>query len=258
MLYVLNSGGLQPNITSFTVGSDGTLTNVAAATRTVDPGSCTGCGGLPPLFVVSPGQIGVSPDGTTLVLTVKGTDLIETFALDGSGIPSAAPVTTPSHGSTPFGFTFDGNGHLLVAEAFGNSHRPPGNAASAGAVSSYTLDSNGGADVITASLENQQTTPCWIATSGDRSVAYVADNGSSTLSAYRIADDGSLTFMPGSWPCSRPDDLAMTTDGAFLYTNDAGTGTVSGFSVNADGTLTLLDQIAGLPVYDGAVGTAVR
>ena len=51
--------------------------------------------------------------------------------MDEDGLPSLSPVTSPSNGLAPFGYTFTQQGHLLVSEA------------GIGAVSSYDILSDG-------------------------------------------------------------------------------------------------------------------
>jgi 6-phosphogluconolactonase (cycloisomerase 2 family) len=266
-LYVLNAGGGKvgspgpgANITGFSVAPDGSLSKLDGSTRTLDVGNCDRCGENPPLFLVSPAQVGFNPAGNALVITIKGTDKIHVFPVNAGGLPSAAPVTTASHGSTPFGFIFDRSGRLIVSEPFGNSQRPPNNAPNAGAVSSYQLAADGSLSVISKSIDDHQATPCWMATGGNRTFAYTTNNASSSISGYAVGDDGSLTLLDGSATDAktRPVDLGMTADGRFLYSVNAGAGTVSAFAVGDDGSLKSIGDVDGLPIGDGAMGIAVR
>ncbi|HLO15727.1 MAG TPA: beta-propeller fold lactonase family protein, partial [Anaerolineales bacterium] len=119
LLYVLNAGG-SGNISGFIVGQDGSLSPLAGSTQPVSNG---GVGGTPGLA-----QIAFSSDGSTLVVTEKTTNLIDTYAVEG-GLADA-PVTHPSAGTTPFGFAFDRHDHAIVSEA------------ASGSVSSYKIDAN--------------------------------------------------------------------------------------------------------------------
>ncbi len=260
LLYVLNSGG-DGNITGFTVNGKGRLTPLAGSTRSLDAG-----GTNPPFFLESPAQVGFDRRGKVLVVTVKGqvvngigSNEIRVYPVDRDGLPSADPVTTISHGNIPFGFTFDRRNHLLVAEAFGNGLVGDPNAS---AVSSYDIAPDGTLELISASVENFQTATCWIARSSGR-YAYTTNNGSDTITGYRVGRDGALRLLNADGVTGAtgvaPVDLAMTKNGRFLYNVNAGSGTVSMFRVSKrDGSLRAMGEIGGLPVNDGAVGIAAR
>ena len=123
LLYVLNDGG-SGNISGFSISNRGKLKPLDGSTRSLSNG---GSGAAP-----GPAQIQFSNDGDSLVVTEKGTNLIDTFAVDDDGI-AAEVVTHPSAGMTPFGFAFGKRGDLIISEAFGGA---PG----ASALSSYDLD----------------------------------------------------------------------------------------------------------------------
>ena len=128
-LYVLNAGD-SGNISGFSIGQDGSLSPLAGSTQPVSNG---GVGAAPGLA-----QVAFSSDGSTLVVTEKTTNLLDTYAVvDGL---AEAPVTHPSSGAVPFGFAFDRHGHAIVSEA-------------SGAVSSYQIDGSG-FSVISPSVVN--------------------------------------------------------------------------------------------------------
>src|SRR5262249_25682685 len=123
LLYALNAGGPEvpichvipdtantPNITGFTVDRAGHMIPIDS-TQPIDPGpasapsgvSCTAaaaagfsgltgapaadfqCGLNPPSFPRSPAQIRFTPDGRHLLVTVKGTNSIYVFQVNGDG-----------------------------------------------------------------------------------------------------------------------------------------------------------------------------
>jgi 6-phosphogluconolactonase len=252
LLYVLNSGG-DGNITGFTVGDTGLLTPLPGSTRSLQAG-----GRNPPFFLVSPAQVGFSPAGDKLIVTVKGSNDIHVFSLDARGLPGERPVTTKSAGNRPFSFAFDTRGHLLVTEPFGGQGVGTPNA---GAVTSYSLRPDGRLEVVDASVDNAQTATCWIAVDGQGRYAYATNNASATISGYRIGEDGHLRLLDDGGisarlpPGSAPVDISVSRDGRFLYTVNAGRGALDAFRIDpVSGHLTPLGETGGLPVSDGAVG----
>ena len=78
LVYVLNAGGAG-NITGFTVDGNGALTPIAGSTQPLGVGAA------------GPAQVAFSPDGTTLVVTEKGSSTIDTYAVGarrGRGAPA--------------------------------------------------------------------------------------------------------------------------------------------------------------------------
>jgi len=257
LLYVLNSGG-DGNITGFTFDTNGHLTPLAGSTRSLNAG-----GTNPPNFLNSPAQVGFNPLGDKLVVTVKGAlthePKIHVFAVDGSGLPSAQPVTNVTN--VPFGFVFDDLNNLIVAEPFGTGFPPPGPPDSLGAASSYRIASNGSLTPISASVSNGQIATCWIAITTNTRFAYTTNNGTGTISSYKVGSDGSLSLISqiAAVTGHAPVDLAITPNNQYLYNVNSGDGTVSMFKVNqSDGSLIPLGEIGGLPNDGSAVGIAVR
>jgi 6-phosphogluconolactonase len=75
------------------------------------------------------------------------------------------------------------------------------------------------------------------------SKAHNVPPGSGTVSAFRVAGDGTLSSI-GASPFadlqSAPCWVEITHDGHFLFTVNTGAGTISRYSIARDGTLTLL------------------
>src|SRR6266566_1219484 len=137
LLYVLNEGGT-PNITGFTIGDDGTLTALAGSTQPLIGGTAA-----------DPAQVSFNHDGTLLVVTEKAGNRIDTYIIDANGI-AGAPMDNPSSGMTPFGFSFNNPGFLVVSEAFAG-------AANQSAASSYSAGDDGVLSVVSGSVANSQT-----------------------------------------------------------------------------------------------------
>ena len=253
-LYVLNAGG-DGSIVGFHFDDvRGRLERIRGAKRSLGAG-----GSNPPFFVDSPARIGFTPDGEFLVVTIKSLNQIVAFAIDDRDRPSRTPTVSDSAGTTPFSFDFDRRGRIVVAEVFGRG--AVGDPA-AGAVSSYEIAENGRLRLISRSVENRQTLTCWVALDRRGRFAFTSNNGSSTLSAYRVGRDGSLKLRGDGVAAAvdaNPVDLDLTRDGRYLYVLNAFTGTIAGFQVDRrSGGLTAIDTIGGLPANQGAVGLVVH
>jgi 6-phosphogluconolactonase (cycloisomerase 2 family) len=239
LAYVLNAGG-SGGISGFHVSHSGELRPLA--------------GSLHPLSgdAVDPAQISFDPEGESLVVTEKATNLIDVFDLDERTGRVDDLDTHASAGMTPFGFGFRGEEHLIVSEAFGG-------APDASAVSSYELD-DGDVDVITPSVRTTETAACWIVVTGDGRHTYTTNTGSASISGYRISRDGRLTLLDADGKTgvtgAGPIDMALSEGSRFLYSLNAGADSISGFRVERDGSLTSVGEVAGVP--DGATGLAAR
>lgn len=288
LLYVLNAGGpgaspacgTPPNITGFRVNSLGQMHLLAGSVQSIiDPGPLNGtgsgencnvggfptpafdCGRNPPAFPRSPGQIGFTPDGKHLIVTVKGTNSIYVFPVGEHGVPRVIQAPGPAL-PTYFGFAFDQNGNMILTEAFGKATSIP--AGGAGAVSSFTVSGSGALTQISASVGDGGTAACWIALEPiTRQFAYVGNNISNNISSYSVGNDGSVTLLAASAAAaSGPNDMAAAAQNgkSFLYVLNGRSGKVGAFQVNlADGSLTAIgpaDGYAGLPVDHAAQGLA--
>ena len=233
LLYVVNSGS--DNIAGFRLLGNGKLIPI--------PGSIQQLSGTG----VGPAQISFNPEGDTLVVTEKSTNLITTFLI-GSGGAAMPGVSQASAGMTPFGFAFGRRSQFFVSEAFGG-------ATNASALSSYRLADDGTIHTITGSLANNQSAACWVVTDPGGRFAYVSNTGSNTISSYRIAFDGSLTLSAAqaAQTGGAPADSALSGDGRLLYVLN-GDGSINGFRVMANGQLMSISTVSGLPA--GTAGLA--
>lgn len=239
LVYVLNAGG-DGGIAGFTLGSDGSLASLAGSTRPL-----SGAG-------VGPAQIGFGRGRDVLAVTEKGSNTITTYLIGPDGLPSA-PIANPSAGQTPFGFSFDHRGRLVVSEAFGG-------AADASATSLYEVGRDGTLNVLDASVPTTQTAACWIIISQNGRFAYTTNAGSGSLSGYEIGSQGDLTLLDSdgrtgvAGSSTTPLDGAISRGGRYLYVLLAGTSQVGVFEIGPRGGLTLTSTVDGLPA--GANGMA--
>ncbi len=240
LLYVLNAAGAG-SVSGLWVREDGTLTPIERSTRPLSGAAVTGAA-----------EVAFDPSGSTLVVTEKATNVIDTYTVYRDGTLSA-PRVTRSPGATPYGFAFDREGVFVVSEAAGG-------AASMGSASSYELRWRGDVEVLSPAVAEHQSAPCWVAIPRRGHVAYVANAASHNLSAYRIDPRGRITLVgdgvaADAGASAHPTDLAITPDDRLLYVLEGG-GAVGAFRVGRDGALTPAGTFTGLPAH--AVGIAVR
>lgn len=241
LLYVLNAGG-DGNISGFTVQRKGRLAHLPGSTRSLSGPN------------TAPAQIAFNPEGNLLAVTEKATNIIDTYVVAENGL-TTGPYLHPSVNTTPFGFAFDPRGRLFVSEAAGG-------AADAATVSSYNVTESGHLEVISPAVADTETAVCWVAIPQNGRFAYVTNAGSGTLSAYRIAKDGSITLRDADGRTgvtgngSTPLDIAFSINDRFLYTLNNGTQSIGAFRVQANGGLVALPGANGLPI--GANGLAAH
>lgn len=249
LLYSLDGSVAGNGIRGFRIASDGTLTELPDSFRMLSS----------PIAV--PGEIRFSPDGQTILVTQKTTNVlltpqnaIDAFAIGTDGYASAMPIRNASFGLRPFSLAFRNDDKLVVVESF--------NAApNLSAASSYQLNADGTITAISGSIPNGQTDVCWVLISNDGRYVYAANFGSGTISSYNLSPSGSLTLLNGAAAAlgamSQPVDIDVSADGHYLYQLLRGTGAVAAFRMDADGSLTSLGLVTGgLPVADGASGLA--
>jgi 6-phosphogluconolactonase len=222
LLYVLNDGA-SGNIAGFWLDRHG---HIHALAGSVEPLSNLGVGTAPVAE-----QIGIKTRDGAVVVTEKSTNMIDLYPLV-NGV-AGMPTAVPSVGAAPYGFDFTCNGALVVSEAAVNS------------LSSYSVSTTS-LSVISASVPDSGTAPCWVSIS--RWHVYVSDAHSNGLSIYRVGANGTLTLQQSpAATVNTPLDLDTTFDGRFLYVLAAGSQTVDGFKVNGDGSLTPLGSLATIP-----------
>ncbi|QBQ99027.1 3-carboxymuconate cyclase [Paraburkholderia pallida] len=229
--YVVNAGGTASISGYFVDGFGKRLVPLPNSLRPVAGGASA-----------QPGQIGFAPESDELLVTEKGTQLIDTYHVDPAGY-AKGPVQHASIGVTPFGFSVTRRGYAVVA------------AAGSGSVASYDIERNQDLTLI-SNVPLGQMAPCWLVTTGDGRYAYTANAGSSTISSLRVNADGTTQLInPTAAAVSTPLDLALSANSKFLYVRQGG-GAVSGFSVSPDGSLNPIGAVTGLP--PGAQGIAAR
>ena len=261
-LYVLNTGTLPSaaagdagGITGFTIGTSGALTAIPGSTQPLSTAS-----------YVDPSEVAFSPNGSYLMVTEKlsGTvpGTIDIYPVT-TGV-AGAPVSTASTGAIPFGFRFTPSGTAVVSNVVAIADTNLGTA------TSYTATAQGVLTVVSGSVADNQSAPCWIALNPAGTVAYTTNTLSGSVSAYSISSTGALTLVPPASGASSaatiaasagPIDDIVTPDDAYLYViqSNAGAspGQIVGFSISSTGALTSVTTgVTGLP--EGSLGLAVR
>ena len=139
-----------------------------------------------------------------------------------------------SVGIEPFGFALAHPGILVDSETFQGA---PG----LGAASSYNVASSGELQVVSPSVHDTQSAPCWLVITADHRFAFVTNTASGSVSSYQIAADGTLTLLnagaasPG--PVSFPVDMALSKGSRYLYVLANSLRSVFGYRVESDGPL---------------------
>ena len=236
-LYVLNAGGTG-NVTGYRISDAGRLTALPGGSRDL---------GLAnedrPKFITAPADIAQTPDGDQVVVTTKANNTVDVFNVRGGRL--SAPVENAAASAVPFAVSFDARGRLAIANAGDSS------------VSSYRLNPDGTLETITAGTQDGQAALCWLVGTGD--TFFGGNAGSSTISAFAIATDGtvSLTGSPDGVVAHTGGgtggtiDLAITSDHRFLYAENAFAGSVEAYRIRGDNSLQLVDTATGLPQFDG-------
>jgi len=231
LVYVVNGGG-DGSVSGFRL-SGAHLLPIPGSTRSLRLGNTN-----PPAFLASPAQVGISPDGTALVVTTKSKGTIVGFALRANGRPAAAAHVTASAGPVPFAFVW-GGGHTLYVSQAGD-----------GRVVTYSVRADGSAVLRGSSAPSGQAALCWLTRAGGSLFGANAGSGSLTSWATGSRQVATLVEPAVATPGGHPIDLTTSRDGRFLYQQDATAGTVSVFRVNGS-TLSAVQTVTGLPVYAG-------
>jgi 6-phosphogluconolactonase (cycloisomerase 2 family) len=230
LVVVLNTG--DPGLTSFRLHADGSIAPVEGGDQALASSDA------------DPAQVAFSPDdGSMIVITERGTDSIETYAVAADG-SFGASHTIPSQGPTPYGFAFTSGGALVVTEAFRAEK-------GAAAASSYALV-DGSLVPRTSSVGNGRSEICWAVVTPDDRFAFTTNFADGAVSRFAIAADGSLSLEDATagiavdgTPGLRDEDLS--SDGRFLYAIDADDGHIYGWSVDVEGSLEPVGSWDGVP-----------
>jgi 6-phosphogluconolactonase len=231
LVYVLNAGS--DDVTGFYLKDNGQLHPIPNSRRAL-----SGKG-------TAPAQIRFSPDGQSMVVTEKATNVISTFPVYYGYLGNR--ISNPSSSNTPFGFAFDRRGNLLVSEAAGG---PP----NISSISSYEILKTSQLKTITASAKTtNQLAACWVVVSKNGKYAYTSNTASGTISGFAIKPDGTLTGITPDGITgnigtgSGPIDMIISRNGQYLSSLNTRNGTISNFQVQVDGSLKPAPTLSNIP-----------
>jgi 6-phosphogluconolactonase len=228
LVYVLNAGDAsrRGNIAGFQLGSGGALTFLTGSREPLSTNAPT-----------APAEVSFNPAGTVLVVTEKNTNVIDTYVVGAGGL-AQPPTSTTSTGTTPYGFAWGRSGSLIVSDAASD------------ALTSYTVSSTGTLAVVSATVGDNGTAPCWVAVDHGGAWAYTSNAHSNTLSTYSVGSGGSLTLVSAVAASTGASDTDLAVGGShgqYLFVYDAGAGEIEQFAIGSTGGLTLLSAVFSLP-----------
>lgn len=221
LVYVLDAGS--ENIAGFTLSNNGVLTFIPGSVQPLSGESSP-----------SPEQIGFNPQGNVLVVTEKGTNIIDTYTVNSTGVASA-PSSQTSAGSGPYGFAFTSQGILVVTEAASDT------------VSSYYVSNNGQLVTISGAIPTFGNAPCWLVINGNNQFAYTTNAHGGTISTFSISKDGALVLQSSvAAHAAIPSlDMAFSQNSQFLYVRNG--GMIAGFQVYSNGAISQITSVSGIP-----------
>lgn len=218
-VYVLNAGSAA-NVSGFRI-ADGRLHPLRDDIRTLGLNETN-----PPQFLASPAQVGFTPTGRQLIVTGKTNNFIDVFAVRGDDRLAGSPVQTPD-GSVPFAFTFSPSNQLELVNAAGNlapsdvhhdgavtpDGAPVANGQAASCwiatardfayvantgsndVSVYHVSNSGRVTLVNATAASSVSGAIDETTAGGGRFLYVQVGLGSSVNAYAVHGDGSLTLI---------------------------------------------------------------
>ncbi len=226
LVYVLNSGGTGI-VQGFWLGHHGQLRPIEDSARSLGLAN-----GDPPNFLMSPGDVAFTPDGSKLLVTTKAsTSSIDVFHVRRDGRLSDTPVVNPSATPVPFALLFRSPAELISVEAGASS------------LTTYRIQ-HGGTLTGPQSASDGQTAACWITQVGR--FYYVSNTGSNDLSSFTIDRSGQPGLLQAVAAATPPGPIDLTSSGSFLYVETGTQGTVEQFRVLGDGSLLPLGSVTDL------------
>jgi 6-phosphogluconolactonase len=251
LVYVTNMGS--NTVSGYTINS--TTGGLAAV-----PGS-------PFAGVSSPSAITVSSNGFFAYVTNSGSsNTVTAFRVGTNGaLLSVTPTPTNPNpaavGLNPTAATLSPDTEFLYVANSGSD-----------TVTAFAIGSGGELTLIPQSsptlnpISSGGTAPQAMATATNSRVLYVANSGSSNVTAFSIGGTGLLTLVPStasnpnpiSTGGTTPRAMAVAPGGRFLYAANRGSNNVTVFSIGGAGLLTLVPSTGSNPNPISVGGTALN
>ena len=233
-VYVLNAGGAG-SVSGFRL-HDGRLVPIPGSARSLGLSNAA-----VPFFLTSPSQVGVTPDGRTLVVATKANNTLVTFPVRRDGSLGDAVVNT-SQGPVPFSFGFDRRGRLEVTQA------------GDGRTASYAVAADSSLVPLGVSASSGGAALCWNVRVG--SYLFGANAGSGTLTSWSVRKDGTTSVLApvAATTSPGPIDLTASSGGRFVYVLSALAGEIDAFRAQRDGSLVAAGVTTGLPTINATGG----
>lgn len=196
--------------------------------------STVNSGGIRPISITQSHNL-------VFVLNAGGDGNISGFRLKENGILQAIPNSSrplSTTNSAPAQVSFVNNGKVLVVTEKATN-----------VIISYTV-SKSGMPGFMHSLASANTTPFGFAVNGNK--IYVTEAaggmpGASTVSSYRINEDGAISLITG--PVSAGQGAAcwavITDNNKYVYATNAGSNSISSFNVGNSGSISVKEAVAG-------------
>jgi DNA-binding beta-propeller fold protein YncE len=235
LVYVLNAlnGG---SVNGYYLAGD-RLVPIPGSERALNLGAPTGA----TQFVMTPGDIAFTPDGSRLLVTTKdGTNAIDVYNVDPFGELSATPTVNSEPGDVPFALAFEGDDQVAVGEA------------GTDAVATFALHGTGTLTPL-SSVATGEAATCWLVADGPW--LFASDAGSAKESTVLDTPSGAVTLTATTATDAGTVDAAATPSGRYLYVQTGLNGIVDEFQVGAGGSLTEVGSVT-VPNAAGGEGIA--
>jgi hypothetical protein len=152
------------------------------------------------------------------VSATTGSNTVDALSVSHGRIGPAR--TSPSSGSTPFGFAFPDNGVAVVSVA----------------AETFTIDRQGQARMVDLESAGGQGAPCWVAVTRN-GIAFTANAAANSLSSFRVGRRGELTLLNSRAATTdpHPTDMALGARDTRLYNLSDRGGAIDASTVHPDG-----------------------
>jgi 6-phosphogluconolactonase (cycloisomerase 2 family) len=220
-LYVGNADALNPSISVFSIGSDGTLNAVQ---------------GSPFQIGIVPLNIKIAPSGNVLYVTGPGSvnnpGYLEVWTVSSGALTNLIQVVNP--GTNPYGMALSPNGSYLYTANTGDN-----------SISEYTISPTDGSltPINGSPIGETYTSPLSLFIESSGKYLYVANEGSTNIAAFSIGSDGSLTVLTSSpfAAGAQPSFITGDPNGKYLFVGNQSNPAVESFSIDtSSGSLTLV------------------